>query len=139
MAGSTPRREITGNDLRAVCFFVRRTAASGCYPTVATPGPLNPDSTVATISSVVATRLSSTSIRVTWTTDKPTIGMAVAGSAYGQGTNTPYNVWSPFETGFGTSHDVTITGLPASSPTHYSVLVKDVAGNSGYAPDATIL
>jgi len=33
---------------------------------------------------------------------------------------------------------VTITGLSIATPTHFSVLSKDLAGNSAYAPDATI-
>ena len=90
------------------------------------------------ISSVVATRLSSTSIRVTWTTDKPTIGMAGAGSPASALTDTPYSCWSPIESSFGTSHNVVITGLPLPTPTHYTVLSKDVAGNSSYTADATI-
>ena len=96
------------------------------------------DVTAPVISNVLSTRLSSTSIRVTWTTDKPTLGFVAAGSPYSAGKLAPYNVWSPIESGYTTSHDVVATGLPTSLPTHYVVLSKDVAGNSATTSDATI-
>jgi hypothetical protein len=61
--------------------------------------------------------------------------MAVAGSAAQQGTGSRY---SPIESAFGTSHTVIISGLPTSSPIHYCVISKDVAGNSAYSNDQTI-
>ena len=138
MGGTVPRPEITGNDLRDLIYWIRRNAIQGTWPTNPVPGPNDPDTTVPVISNVAATRLSPTSIRITWNTDKPTIGMGVAGSPSSAGTSAAYNLWSPIESSFSTAHDVTITGLPIATPTHFSVLSKDLAGNSAYAPDATI-
>ena len=99
------------------------------------------------VSGVSATRLSNTSIQVSWTTDVPTIGLAGAGSPYSQTVawsgSYLYNVWSPLETGYGTSHTVTITGLPdvsvaGNGPTHFTVVSKDKAGNWATVPDVVI-
>jgi hypothetical protein len=136
-AGVVPRPEMTGNDLRAICYLVRRMSLSGTYPVTASPGPLNTDTTFALISDVIANRINSTSIRVRWTTDKRTIGCACAGSANQSTMDVKYNVFSPIESSFNTSHDCTITGLPIGL-VHYSVISKDVAGNSVYANDRTI-
>jgi hypothetical protein len=138
MGGVVPRPEITGNDLRALCYFVRRHSLAGSYPTTASPGPRNPDIFKPVISNVIATRVSPTSVRVTWNTDKPTIGMAAGGSAFSATTNTKYSAWSPIESGFGTSHDCTITSLPTSSPIHYTVISKDIAGNFQYIDNRTV-
>ncbi len=134
--GTVPRPEMTGNDLRAICYYIRRLSLAGSYPVTAIPGPINYDSTPPLIGNVAAIRLSSTSLRVTWKTDKRTIGLAVAGSPR----QSPYNLWSPIEAQFGVDHDCTITGLPADvTPIHFSVVSKDVAGNAVYAPDATVV
>ena len=77
-------------------------------------------------------------MRVTWNTSVPTIGVAAAGSPFSAGTNSPYNVWSPIESGFGMSHSAVISGLPTSRPTHYTVLSKDFVGNSVSAQDAVL-
>jgi hypothetical protein len=139
MAGIVPRPEISGNDLRAVCYYIRRSATSGTYPTSAVPGPLNTDTAAPTITNLVATRLNASSIRLTWTTNKPCIGMGLAGSPASVSTGGyPYGSWSDVETTYGTSHDVTINNTPAVPTLHYSVLSKDVAGNSTYYAHQTI-
>ena len=148
MDGTVPRPEITGNDLRDLIYFIRRTALEGSNPTPVGLGPQNPDTIAPVISKVVATRLSTGSdglgrIQVTWTTDKNTIGLAAAGSPSSQtpafnGVVYPYSVWSPLDSGFAKSHSVIITGVPTSTPTHYAVLVKDIAGNYSTSPDAVI-
>jgi hypothetical protein len=142
-AGQVPRPELTGNDLRAICYYIRRTSLSGTYPIAVEPGPLNPDTLKPRILSISAARVSNDSLgnprlQVTWTTDKRTIGMAVAGSTAQQGTWSRYSCWSPIESAFGTSHTAIVTGCPAVSPLHYCAVVKDVAGNSVYSDDQTI-
>jgi hypothetical protein len=139
--GSVPRPEFTGNHLRDLIYYIRRTATAGAWPVPVALGPTNPDTTapVITITSVV--RLSSTSIRITWNTDKLTIGVACGGSTAQQGYQygCPYNVFSPIENNYATTgHSATINGLPAISPIHYSVQVKDIAGNCAYTADQTI-
>jgi hypothetical protein len=138
MGGSVPRPEFTGRDLRDLIYFIRRSTAAGSYPVPVAVGATDPDVTLPIISSVGVVRLSTTSIRVTWTTDKPTLGMAVAGTAASLGTDTPYHLWSPFESGYSTSHNCTITGLPVSTLMYYSVVSKDVAGNHVCALNRTI-
>ena len=82
---------------------------------------------------------------MTWATNKPTIGLAGAGSASQQtpsgvdGRQYAYPLWSPIESGFGTSHSVTITGLLASwTPVHFTVIAKDTTGNVVRASDAVV-
>jgi hypothetical protein len=145
--GIVPRPELTGKDWNRLEYYIRRYSFSGSYPTPVTPTPddpyLNLDYPVVT--SCTATRLSPTSIRVTWATSKPTIGMAVAGSdvqfAYGA-TGGAYNVFSPIEnltaSTYATSHSADLTGLSPNHTTHFSVLVKDLIGNFGYAADQAI-
>ncbi len=142
-AGKVPRPELTGNDLRAICYYVRRVALSGTYPKVVEPGPRNADSRIPRISGVSAAWLSNDSmgnprIQVSWKTDKRTIGIAVAGSAAQFGTGYPYTCLSPIEGSFGTSHTAIVTGLPLSKPIHFCAIAKDVAGNSVYSDDQVI-
>jgi hypothetical protein len=136
MESGVPRPEITGRDMVQLIYFLRRDTNQGSYPTPVVHLPYNPDFTAPVISNVIATRLSSTSVRVAWNTDKRTIGFAMAGSAL----QVPfYNVYSAIESGYGTSHSVTIVGLPSGvSPIHYSIVSKDVPGNSSYIADQTI-
>jgi hypothetical protein len=139
--GLVPRPELTGDDLADLIYFIRRSSLPGSFPKpLASRGPFATDVTPPVISNVVATRLASpnTRIRVTWTTNKPTIGFAAAGSPSSHGTKAPYNVWSPIESGYSTSHDVTITGLPTATPTHLVVLSKDEAGNSAATLDMAV-
>lgn len=150
---------LPGRDLAQLLYFVRRQALPGSYPTLypqflmgqdgAGSGALVSPNTLALncvrplISSVVATRGSSTSIQVTWNTDTPTIGLIAAGSPNSAGGPYPYNLWSSLESTYGTSHEVTISGLPdvsvtGNAPTHFCILVKDKAGNWARSPDALV-
>jgi hypothetical protein len=157
MGGAIPRPEFSinddvsppvfGRDLRDMIYFVRRMALSGSYPTQILPGTASLDFVRPAVSNIVATRVSSTSIRVSWNTNKNTIGMIAAGSPYSQNPSWngpyPYNIWSPLETTYGTTHTVTIAGLPdvaisGNGPTHYAVVCKDKAGNWARSPDVVI-
>jgi len=169
MGGATLRPEFSmddtvspalpGRDLAQLLYFVRRQALPGSYPILypqflmgqdgAGSGALVSPNTLAlncvrpVISSVVATRGSNTSIEVTWNTDTPTIGLIAAGSPNSAGRPYPYNLWSSLESTYGTSHEVTISGLPdvsviGNAPTHFCILVKDKAGNWARSPDALV-
>jgi len=144
MGGTVPRPEITGNDLRDLIYWNRRTSAAGGYISIVSPGSDQTDFTAPAITNIVATRLSTTSIEVTWTTDKPTYGFVAAGSPNSAGTPAPYNCWQlePWngsaEASYTTSHSLILSGLPTTAPTHYVVLSKDIAGNSSVSSDATI-
>jgi hypothetical protein len=134
------RPEITGNDLVNLMYFIRRSSMIGCYPTpYAFPtSEVSTDTTAPIIYSPVAVRVSSTSIRVTWTTDKPTLGLVAAGSPQWAGSAAPYNAYTPLETTYATVHSLTLSGLPATSPTHWAIWCKDLAGNFTTTQDATI-
>jgi hypothetical protein len=153
--GSVPRPEITGNDMRDLIYFIRYNTTAGSigsgspqkFPVQ--PGADHPDTgNYPTILTLSAVRNSRTSITVHWTTDKPTIGFAACGSSTQQGTVAPYPVFSPIEeftvpyhrnAGGGLTHSATINHCPANvSPLHYTVCVKDMAGNSSYASDKII-
>jgi len=63
--------------------------------------------------------LSNTSIQVIRTIDKKTIGLIAAGTPNSQaaayiGMAHPFNLCSPLESTYGTSHSETVTGIPAS-------------------------
>jgi len=146
MDGSTPRPEITGDDMADLIYFIRRTSLEGHGPPAVQPAPYSSSGPAPVISNVVATRSADKkSLTMTWATNKPTIGLAGAGSASQQtpsgvdGRQYAYPLWSPIESGFGTSHSVTITGLLASwTPVHFTVIAKDTTGNVVRASDAVV-
>jgi hypothetical protein len=139
---------VPGRDLQTLLYFLRRQSLAGSWPTQAVPGPASFDFIRPVISGVSAVRLSNTSIQVTWSTDKPTIGLIAAQSPnsfastiqFGNG----YNMWSPLETTFASgTRTNTISGLvdvtqPGQNPTHFVVFVKDKAGNWNSTADMTL-
>jgi hypothetical protein len=142
MGGGTPRPEITGNDMRDLIYFIRRSTMAGSGlggATLVVPGADNPDVTPPIITSLSAVRKSSTSITVSWTTDKPTIGLAMAGSPTQVGKPWPFNVPSPIEAGYGTSHSATITGIASGvTPVSYVAIAKDMAGYCVYSSASAV-
>lgn len=126
-------------DAVALIYYIMRNTTAGGFPTP-TPNPtLNTSNfAIPQISNISATRLSLTSIQVTWNTDQQSIGTAIAGSADQQGQTYIYNSWSPMEAGYGTTHSAVISQLPMTTPTHWSIQVKDGYGNTSYIPDQTI-
>jgi hypothetical protein len=151
--GSVPRPELgvavgssaINNDATCLSYYVRRATTAGSFPgPVALPGPLSSDTAPPQIGNVVVIRVNSTTIHATWTTDKQTIGALIGGSKWGGldtsvGTPWRYNVSSPLEGAYGTSHSATLSGLPVNTlPTHWSILVKDESGNTSYLADQTI-
>jgi hypothetical protein len=141
MIGSTPRPELTGNDLRDLIYFIRRSSYAGSYPTPVSPGPDDPDTgNFPTITSLSAARVDATTIDVNWTTDKPTIGFAAACSS-AQAAMGPDNVFynlSPIEAGYTTSHSITLSNAPAVTPLHFIAVAKDHAGNMVYSNDQAV-
>jgi hypothetical protein len=178
MAGSVPRPEITmdddgvtpGRQMAALIYFIRRASMSGSWPTqygpllvnqqshdssgqLVSPGSwsLNYIRPQITVQSGDPTRMSNTSIRVRWTTDKNTLGIVCAGtpnSATTPWTGSPalYSSWTTLEMDnsgvYGTTHDVTITGLSdksvtppsgSNAPNSIGLLIIDRAGNWAYA------
>ena len=121
--GSVVRPELTGNDLRNVIYFIRRSATGG---DLVTPGPNSGDLIAPVISEMSATQSSSTGMTLSWATDKGTIGVVAWGTAPGM-----YFGFSPIEAGYGSVHSAAISNLPAGATIYYSVRAKDVAGNQG--------
>lgn len=129
--GSVPRPELTGNDLRNVIYYIRRTATGG---DLVTPGADSTDQTAPTIGVVAATQTDSTDAKVTWTTSEPTLGFVAWGTTSGN-----YFGWSPIESGYATSHSVAVSNLPAGQTIYFMVLAKDQAGNQGVSPEQTLI
>ena len=63
--------------------------------------------------------------------------MVVAGTHYDQGSAAPYNILSAID-GPATSHDITITGLSAITPTHLSILAQSENGYGSYLSDQVV-
>jgi hypothetical protein len=166
--GSVPRPEFSFDDdgvtpgraLAALMYLIRRQSLSGSWPTQQSalfayqnPGDgsgqlvaagqwsLNYVRPQITVQAGDPTRVSATSIRVRWTTNKNTLGIVIAGTP-NSSRSYLYNFWTTLEMDnsavWGTTHDVTITGLPANNvtppagsnaPNNVAVLVIDRAGN----------
>ena len=125
MGGSVPRPEITGNDLRDLIYFVRRNSLQGGSLSPTAPVPSSADVTAPVISNVVVTHTNSTSVAISWTTDKPALGFVAAGSTI------HYNWWSNLENVYGTTHSITLTDIPESFQ-YFSIVSKDLAGNKSH-------
>src|ERR1700730_10021347 len=138
MGGSVPRPEIVGNALRDYIYAIRRGTMQGSLgPTPYQPGPNQTDTTTPLILTVSAVRNSATQIIVSWTTDRPTIGIAAAGAA-GTFALGIYSLFSALENGFGISHNVTVQVLAGVSPVHYTVVVEDQHGNFAHCVDQVV-
>ncbi|GEM_PF-2289437 len=82
------------------------------------------------ISNVTATNITSSSARITWSTDEP------ADSQVEYGLNTNYGSFSALDPARLTSHAITLTGLAGNTTYHYRVNSKDAAGNLAVSPTA---
>ena len=145
LGGVVPRPELTGNHLRNLVYEMLRTTTQGSWPTAFALPSMNADATAPVITITSATH-TGTTLTVTWTTDKPTLGMVCAGSPAQQGYSygSPYNLFQmesyvPGVSGYKTTgHTATVTNLPSVSPIHYSVIAKDLAGNPSFTSDETV-
>jgi hypothetical protein len=138
MSGSVPRPEITGNDLRNFIYFIRRTTQQGGAQAVpVAPGASSPDNAPPIILTLSISRTSSTTIRAQWTTDKPTIGLVFGASAT-QSAFPFYPIFSDLESGYGTTHDLTLTVPAIISPIYTGVLSKDITGNASHSTPLAI-
>jgi Concanavalin A-like lectin/glucanases superfamily/Bacterial Ig domain/Lysyl oxidase/Purple acid Phosphatase, N-terminal domain len=81
------------------------------------------------ISDVVVLDRTSSSARVTWTTDLPSTTQVEYGPTSSYGWSTPL-VTTPV-----TAHSASITGLAAETTYHYRVVSRDAAGNTTRSPD----
>jgi hypothetical protein len=142
MGGNVPRPEMTGNDLRDFIYFIRRGTVGGSLgPTPTPPGANNPDNAMPLILTCTAVRNTATQITVHWTTDKPTVGIACAGTPNQFSLFGLYPMYSTISAPggtYGTTHSMPVQVLSGLSPVHFTVLVKDMAGNLSHAIDHTI-
>jgi hypothetical protein len=128
--GSVPRPELTGNDLRNVIYFIRRTAIGG---DLVTPGRDSTDTTVPVVSGISATQNGSSNATVNWITSKATLGFVAWGTTSGT-----YFGWSPLESSYQTAHSVTVQNLPAGQRLYFVVQAKDQAGNQSVSPEQSL-
>ncbi len=147
MGGSVPRPEFTGDDVRDLIYYIRRSTLGGSYPTPVQPGADAPFVGFPNIFNVTATRLSGPNNRIhfTWDTDQSTIGFVALGSPNQAGFTTgfgacPYCVFSPIESGFSTTgHSIMADHLPLTTPTHFSIVVRNNKGTCSHTTDQTVL
>jgi hypothetical protein len=158
--GSVPRPEITGDDLKDLIYWIRRSSQHGSF-TLPTPlrAPYETNVTAPVISAASATRQSTTSVLVTWTTTDSsglavgsgggTYGCVVAGYDSGHGTQFPYHITAPEAYGganinnsYRSSHSVTLTGLKSAAgagvTTYIRIIAKDMAGNNAISAEQTV-
>jgi hypothetical protein len=128
--GSVPRPELTGNDLRNLIYFIRRSTTGG---DLAVPGPNSWDKTAPLISAIAQNQSSLSPTTINWTTDKPTLGFVAWGTTSGT-----YFGWAPIESSYQTTHSVALSDLPAGKTIYFVVLAKDQAGNQSVSPEQTI-
>lgn len=128
--GSVARPELTGDDLRNVIYYIRRTATGGDLDV---PGPSSTDNASPIISGSVANQIDSTDATVSWITDEVTLGFVTWGTTPGS-----YFGWSPLESAYSAMHSVTVPNLPASQTVYFVVRVKDQAGNQTASPEQII-
>jgi hypothetical protein len=155
-----PVTNVPGRGLAAIMYFIKRQSMAGSFPSqtpplftagdtqgsgiLITPGTWPTDCIRPIITVTSISRVSATQIQCKWTTNKPTIGLVAAATpnSYNK-RGFPYYIWSPLETGFGTAHNITITGLPdnrvsGNSPTHINIVVKDYADNWNCIADTQV-
>jgi len=128
--GLVPRPELTGNDLRNVIYYIRRTAQGGQS---VTPGPTISSNVLPAISTISAIQNGSTTVSVGWTTNEGTLGFVAWGTTSGT-----YFGWSPLESSYSVAHSVVVPNLPAGTEIFFIIRVKDQAGNQVASPEQTI-
>ena len=128
--GSVPRPELTGNDLRNLIYFIRRTTTGGDQ---VAPGPDSSDNVAPVVAAISATQTDSTGATVTWSTNETTLGLVRWGTTPGN-----YFGWSPIESSYTTAHSVSLSNLPAGQPIYFVVLAKDQAGNQSVSPEGIL-
>ncbi len=87
------------------------------------------DQTAPVISGVGVTNITQTSAAINWTTNEP------ADSQVEYGTSTSYGTATPIYTATTTAHQITVSGLTASTTYHYIVKSKDPSGNTATSTD----
>ncbi len=123
--GSVARPEITGEDLRALIYFIRRNSLlSHCVEIARGAAPA--DQTAPEIGDVKAMRTADGSIEIAWQTDQPALGLV----RYGR--SAEFGLFTDIETSYGQDHKVVIRGLERGQMVFFGIHAKDEAGNQGW-------
>jgi hypothetical protein len=128
--GSVPRPELTGNDLRNVIYYIRRSTTGG---DLAVPGPNSWDKAAPLIGAIAQNQSTLSPATINWTTDTPTLGFV----AWGTTSGTRFG-WSAIESSYQTSHSVALSDLPAGKTIYFVVVAKDQAGNQTVSPEQSL-
>ena len=132
MGGATPRPEITGENARALDYFICKSS----YRSLDADCPKLPaatDKTPPVISNVGVVRKADGTATITWDTNEPAIGFV----AFANGSAIQKHRWSDPEEAYATRHTRTIRFLEGT--VNLQVLAKDVAGNSSWSPSRVVL
>jgi len=122
MGGSVPRPEITGNNLRDLIFYIRRSSLQG-HTTKLELKPDDSDVRPAEIRNIKINKIDEATLHVSWQTDEPTIGLLNYGRP-----NSLRTLLTPLESGFGKDHTAIIDTI-VSPKIEFEIRVKDKAGN----------
>jgi hypothetical protein len=133
MGGSVARPEITGNNMIALIYYIRRNSVQQGLMSVYNPPATDPGRTAPIISNIQRTTVDLNMVRVDYVTSTPTIGFVA------WGTDSNYYQGSEIEAGYGTVHSITVKDLPSGTGTfHFGILVKDQIGNETRSDDAPL-
>lgn len=118
-----PRPEISGKDLDNLIYYIRW----NCLPCIESgnirAAPLPSDTTAPTISGITVEEIATTSAKIKWTTDEPTVGFVKFWRT------SPNGGFSNVEDSYKTNHEVVLTGLTPGITYFYTVRSKDEPGN----------
>src|SRR3989441_3600089 len=106
-------------------------AAAVPVPVTVNNAPPPPAPTL--ISAVAASSIIVSGATITWTTNKPSDSQVEYGPTISYGSTTP------LDPSLVTAHTVTLSGLAASTLSHYGVKSKDAAANLAVSPDFTFI
>jgi phosphodiesterase/alkaline phosphatase D-like protein len=90
-----------------------------------------PDLTPPVVSNILTSLVTSSSARVSWTTDE------IADTQVDYGLTTAYGTTTPLDTLLTTGHASELTGLNAATTYHYRVRSRDASGNLTVSPNQT--
>jgi phosphodiesterase/alkaline phosphatase D-like protein len=90
-----------------------------------------PDLTPPVVSNILTSLVTSSSARVSWTTDE------IADTQVDYGLTTAYGSTTPLDTVLGTGHAAELTGLSPATLYHYRVRSRDASGNLTVSPNQT--
>jgi hypothetical protein len=128
--GSVLRPELTGNDLRNLIYYIRRTAQAGSS---IKPAANAATSAVPAISAISMVQNNATTATMSWTTNEATLGFAAWGTTSGT-----YFGWSPIEAAYSTAHSVNVPYLPAGQQIYFVIRAKDQAGNQSVSAEQAV-